>query len=49
MSTTEDDMKVSFASYQLSGKANEWWESVKEAKRVDRDMTWADFESTFKD
>ncbi|GFS42208.1 hypothetical protein Acr_00g0078540 [Actinidia rufa] len=33
---TEDDMKVSFASYQLVGEANEWWESIKEAKGVDR-------------
>ncbi|GFZ12792.1 hypothetical protein Acr_23g0011770 [Actinidia rufa] len=32
----EDDMKVSFASYQLVGEANEWWESIKEAKGVDR-------------
>ncbi|GFZ15605.1 hypothetical protein Acr_25g0000140 [Actinidia rufa] len=31
----EDDTKVSFASYQLVGKANEWWESVKDAKGVD--------------
>ena len=46
---TEDDMKVSFASYQLVGKANEQWESIKEAKGVDYGMTWADFESTFKD
>ncbi|XP_057492420.1 uncharacterized protein LOC130778017 [Actinidia eriantha] len=46
---TEDDMKVSFASYQLVGEANEWWESIKEAKGVDRGMTWADFESTFED
>ncbi|XP_057497363.1 uncharacterized protein LOC130782081 [Actinidia eriantha] len=46
---TEDDMKVSFASYQLVGEANKWWESIKEAKGVDRDMTWADFESTFED
>ncbi|GFS42513.1 hypothetical protein Acr_00g0080240 [Actinidia rufa] len=45
----EDDVKVSFASYQLAGKVNEWWESIKEAKRVDRGMTWADFESTFED
>ena len=28
----EDDMKVSFASYQLVGEANELWESIKEAK-----------------
>ncbi|GFZ18303.1 hypothetical protein Acr_27g0000420 [Actinidia rufa] len=35
---TEDDMKVSFASYQLIGEANEWWESIKEAKGVDRDL-----------
>ncbi|GFS38418.1 hypothetical protein Acr_00g0057440 [Actinidia rufa] len=46
---TEDDMKVSFASYQLVGEANEWWESIKEAKGVDCGMTWADFESTFED
>ncbi|XP_057465723.1 uncharacterized protein LOC130755341 [Actinidia eriantha] len=46
---TEDDMKVSFASYQLVGEANEWWESIKEAKGVDRGMTWTDFESTFED
>ncbi|GFZ19777.1 hypothetical protein Acr_28g0004820 [Actinidia rufa] len=45
----EDDMKVSFASYQLVGEANEWWESIKEAKGVDRGMTWANFESTFED
>ncbi|GFS40612.1 hypothetical protein Acr_00g0069540 [Actinidia rufa] len=45
----EDDMNVSFASYQLVGKANEWWESIKEAKGVDRCMTLADFESTFED
>ncbi|GFS40853.1 hypothetical protein Acr_00g0070880 [Actinidia rufa] len=36
MRITEDDMKVSFASYQLVGEANEWWESIKEAKGVDR-------------
>ncbi|GFZ00999.1 hypothetical protein Acr_14g0006340 [Actinidia rufa] len=35
----KDDMKVSFASYQL----------VREAKGEDRDMTLADFESTFED
>ncbi|GFZ19761.1 hypothetical protein Acr_28g0004660 [Actinidia rufa] len=46
---TEDDMKVSFTSYQLIGEANEWWESIKEAKGVDRGMTWTDFESTFED
>ncbi|GFY87300.1 hypothetical protein Acr_05g0009390 [Actinidia rufa] len=46
---TEDDMKVSFASYQLVGEANEWWESIKEAKGVDRGMTWANFKSTFED
>ncbi|GFZ15620.1 hypothetical protein Acr_25g0000290 [Actinidia rufa] len=46
---TEDDMKVSFASYQLVGEVKEWWESIKEAKMVDRGMTWANFESTFKD
>ncbi|GFZ14638.1 hypothetical protein Acr_24g0008280 [Actinidia rufa] len=46
---TEDDMKVSFASYQLVGEANEWWESVKETKGVDHGMSWADFESTFED
>ncbi|GFY91093.1 hypothetical protein Acr_07g0012890 [Actinidia rufa] len=46
---TKDDMKVSFASYQLVGKANEWWESIKEAKGVNRGMTWVDFESTFED
>ncbi|GFS42036.1 hypothetical protein Acr_00g0077830 [Actinidia rufa] len=45
----EDDMKVSFTSYQLVGEANEWWESIKEAKGVDRGMTWADFESSFED
>ncbi|GFZ11680.1 hypothetical protein Acr_23g0000650 [Actinidia rufa] len=33
---TEDDMKVSFASYQLVGEVNEWWESIKEAKGMDR-------------
>ncbi|GFZ01016.1 hypothetical protein Acr_14g0006510 [Actinidia rufa] len=46
---TEDDIKMSFVSYQLIGEANEWWESIKEAKGVDRGMTWADFESTFED
>ncbi|GFY93891.1 hypothetical protein Acr_09g0003370 [Actinidia rufa] len=45
----EDDIKVSFASYQLVGEANEWWESIKEAKRVDHGTTWANFESTFDD
>ncbi|GFZ16880.1 hypothetical protein Acr_26g0001500 [Actinidia rufa] len=34
---TENDMKVSFASYQLVGEANEWWESIKESKGVDRE------------
>ena len=29
---TEDDMKLSFASYPLVGEANEWWESIKKAK-----------------
>ncbi|GFS39055.1 hypothetical protein Acr_00g0060950 [Actinidia rufa] len=46
---TEDDMKVSFEYYQLVGEANELWESIKEAKGVDRGMTWANFESTFED
>ncbi|GFZ02112.1 hypothetical protein Acr_15g0007210 [Actinidia rufa] len=46
---TEDDMKVSFASYQLVDEANEWWESIKETKGVDHGMSWADFESTFED
>ncbi|GFY93147.1 hypothetical protein Acr_08g0015430 [Actinidia rufa] len=35
---TEDDMKVSFASYQLVDEANEWWESIKETKGVDHDL-----------
>ncbi|GFY91108.1 hypothetical protein Acr_07g0013040 [Actinidia rufa] len=34
---------------QILGEANEWWESIKEAKGVDRGMTWTDFESTFED
>ncbi|GFZ06878.1 hypothetical protein Acr_18g0010480 [Actinidia rufa] len=42
---TEDDMKVSFASYQLVGEANEWWESIKEAKGVDRAKKCKRFEN----
>ena len=42
-------MKVSFASYQLVGEANEWWESITETKGVNRGMSWADYESTFED
>ncbi|GFZ02064.1 hypothetical protein Acr_15g0006730 [Actinidia rufa] len=49
MRIIEDDMKVSFASYQLVDEANKWRESIKEANEVDRGMTWADFESTFED
>ncbi|GFZ15651.1 hypothetical protein Acr_25g0000600 [Actinidia rufa] len=51
---TEDDMKVSFASYQLVGEANEWWESIKETKGwimieklVQGDMTVSEYAIKF--
>ena len=34
----EDEMRVSFASYQLVGEANKWWTSVIEAKKDARKM-----------
>ncbi|XP_057513868.1 uncharacterized protein LOC130795675 [Actinidia eriantha] len=41
---TKDDMKVSFASYQLVGEADEWWKSIKEANRAYRDELRDQFE-----
>ncbi|GFZ02065.1 hypothetical protein Acr_15g0006740 [Actinidia rufa] len=49
MRIIEDDMKVSSASYPPVDEADEWWKSIKEANEIDHGMTWANFESTFKD
>ncbi|XP_058217472.1 uncharacterized protein LOC131328554 [Rhododendron vialii] len=36
---TEDDLRVSIVAIQLTGEANEWWESVLGARRDARRMT----------
>ena len=41
-------MKAKVATFSLKGKANIWWEDVKNVKGIrEEDLNWDDFERIF--
>ena len=44
-----ENMKSRVATFSLKGKADIWWEYVKNFKGIhEEDMTWSEFERRFK-
>jgi len=43
-----ENMKAKVATFSLKGKANIWWEDVKNVKGIrEEDLNWDDFERIF--